>query len=333
MNGSNLYVSTAVGTNIKSRPLFMETEKPPKISSDEAERIIEKQRQLVADGARANMHEVGRRAMADSHFKSVQRNSSAVGFLVGANDLARQAENCELLEAPLQPYGPRRELDPRDMLYAESLWPTGFGTCFLTKDSEVMTAAHVFCRDSGAWQALRDGTLRAVFGYAVETDGQVARVFRENLQVFAVKPQTVVCPPPGQSFPLADDWIKLALVEPATVGGRTPLLVSSDPPTINTPVYTLGHPNGVSLRYVRTSIQLETQAHGFSAFLDAYNRSSGSPVFSADDHSVVGLVKFSYQPGGRFAVLDSDGLHVSQLCLPDFVEKATLCVNSVAFGS
>ena len=115
MNGSNLYVSTAVGTSVKSGLPLMAVENPPKISIDEAERIIQKQQQLVTDGARANMHEVGLRAVGNCQLKSVQRNSLAVGFLVDALYLRQRADNHDLLDASLLKYGRNRTLDSRDM--------------------------------------------------------------------------------------------------------------------------------------------------------------------------------------------------------------------------
>jgi hypothetical protein len=327
----DLYISTAVTlSNPPGISVLKDAPPPPAISAAEAARRLLKQADLVAAGERANLHQIWQRSSGNHCLHEVQRNARGVGILVREAGLRRKESalppHGPVIEADLLPYGPRMDLDNADMLYLEPWWEHAYATCFLVNNRVVMTARHVFCRDSSAMDALLDGTLRVVFDYAFTQNGRPCDVFSSGTNLFSVKP---VAP---FSCPGAEDWIALELTSDATsVGTRQPLRVSSAPFFAETPVYSLGHPKRISQRYVFTDLPLQPETEGFRAYLDAYRGSSGSPVIAAATNEVIGMVVQSSQPGGRVQVYGEDRW-VSLLCLPEFTDEATLCLHSAVFA-
>ncbi len=323
-----IFVSTAVTlSGIDDTGYPGETKALAGITPEEATKLIRKQVTLIALGERAEVNQVHALSKCSGHFANVQRSARAVGMLVPEIHLrssdSNRAPNDPCIDAKLFPYGAHFSLDPRDMLYSDTWWKGAVGSCFLVEDQKVITARHVF-KDSGARQALENGSLRVVFGYQFTHSNRPRDIFCKGIDYFDVKAMN--WPPPWKG-----DWIALELTDCATQGGRREkLAVSPDAPAAGTPVYSLGHPNHASLRYVKTSLPLELSADQFGAYLDAYDVSSGSPVFSADSHAVIGLVRASFQSTGRIPVIGGP-LNISPLCLPEY-SKATLCVYSAAFA-
>jgi hypothetical protein len=310
--------------------VMLDAPPPPAISAAEAAIRLQRQAELVAAGYRANMHQIWQRSAGNHCFQSVELNARAVGILVSEAKLRRPGSvlppRGPAIEANLRPYGALYSLDRADMLYLEPFWDLAFSTCFLVRKSTVMTARHTFCQDSSAMDALLDGTLRVVFGYAFTQNGRPCDVFYTGTNVFSVKP---VAP---FACPATEDWIALELRGDATDGGRRqPLRVSTDSLAADTPVYTLGYPMRTSLRYVHTELPLQLGSDVFRAYVDAYRGSSGSPVISAASNEVVGMVAESSQQGGRVQVFGEDRW-VSLMCLPGRVDEATLCIYSAAFA-
>jgi hypothetical protein len=333
MNEPDMFVTTAIGTVGPPEASVTLAAAPPQISAREAEELLEIQAALVKRGERANMNQVRARAAHEADFAAVARNASAVALLLAASDL-RRVDSClpvnsDYIEANLKSYAHTEDLDTRDMLAFEPYWRPARGTAFLTDEYTLVTARHVF-NDNAALCALRHGKLRAVFGYEFSGNSRPIDVFARHRQLFDVEAIDPF-PHPG-AIPPGDDWIKLRLTESATRNARRyPLTVSTEPPATTTRVYTLGHPNGVTMRYVSTALPLEVNSGNFRAFVDAYENSSGTPVFSADSHSVIGMVTASSQPSGLVKV-EGEHRRISQLCLPEYAEQATLCIRSAAFS-
>ena len=326
-----IYVSTSVtlsdvGVVGCAGTLKEEAGISPAVAAD----LLRKQACLIERNERADMNKVRQLSLANAHFAAVLNNGRAVGLLVAEDNLRRKGSSLgtrgACIEANLHPYGSKFSLDRHDMLYSDTWWSKAIGTCFLVDDKKVLTTRHSFVCDSGAQIALQTGTLRVVFGYQFTQNDRPCEVFCDKLDVFEIK--AIKLPPPEKG-----DWIALELKHSATKSGRrTKLNVKADPPTANTPVYSLGHQMQTSLRYTKTDLPLSPSASGFDAFLDAYDGSSGAPVFSAQSHEVIGMVAASYQSKGLVRVDEvGERRFVSLLCLPEY-SKATLCVHSAAFA-
>ena len=330
MKNLDVYVSSAVCLSGLLPPYSLSTDcTPDPISAAEADEVLRKQRLLVQGVERAHLHKIHQKALEnDAYFKSVEANSLAVGLLVAEEYLRLETSplpaNSPFIESAIYRYGGTSQLDPRDMLFEEPTWRDAYGTCFLVGQNRVLTTWHTFCNDNHARAALHCGNLRVVFDYVVCDNGRARNVFSRSASVFKVKRiESLPCPPQLS-------WVVLELDCDAVCPTRTPLVCSQSALAPDTPVYSLGHPNKLTQRYVRTNLPLEIESGQFFAYLDAYDGSSGSPVFSAIDHKIVGMVNKSTQPTGLVKIC-GETRYVSQICLPEYARKATLCIDSAAF--
>jgi hypothetical protein len=84
------------------------------------------------------------------------------------------------------------------------------------------------------------------------------------------------------------DWALVRLDR--KVEGREPVTLSKKEITPGKPVYIIGYPVGLPLKYSpEASVGKINEAY-FSADLNVYNGSSGSPVFDRETHEVIGIV-------------------------------------------
>jgi len=67
------------------------------------------------------------------------------------------------------------------------------------------------------------------------------------------------------------------------------------------PVYIFGHPCGLPLKYAPGISAKEVMSKYFSAKLDIYSSTTGSPVFCAQTHELIGIVSHAYTPDFRWS--------------------------------
>ena len=97
------------------------------------------------------------------------------------------------------------------------------------------------------------------------------------------------------------DWALLELAYPVA---HRPLVLSAERPVRHQRVYMLGHPSGLPMKYAGPASVRRVDAKGhFVAGLDAFGGNSGSPVFDAASHRVVGILS----GGGADYRLDKTG--------------------------
>lgn len=85
-----------------------------------------------------------------------------------------------------------------------------------------------------------------------------------------------------------EEWILVKLDRKVT--GREIAVLSKEKIQNGGPAYVIGHPCGLPLKYAPgTSIKDVNESH-FSADLDVYGGSIGSPVFCAGTHELIGMV-------------------------------------------
>jgi hypothetical protein len=102
-----------------------------------------------------------------------------------------------------------------------------------------------------------------------------------------------------------DNAADYALVElDRPVGGRTPATLGRNTETpVGTPLYIIGHPSGLPAKFAdHADVTNNRPRSYFEATLDSFGGNSGSPVFDAVSHRVVGLLVRGgedYRPGGR----------------------------------
>jgi V8-like Glu-specific endopeptidase len=149
--------------------------------------------------------------------------------------------------------------------------PTGaFCTGFLVAEDVIATAGHCI-NESNV------GTVRFVFGY---------RMIAENTTQLTIPDQDIYSGKEMIGWMLnagsGEDWALVRLDRP--VPDRTVLaLRTSGRIADNAPVFVMGHPSGLPLKFADGSnVRDNTALTYFIANLDTYGGNSGSPVFGAD---------------------------------------------------
>jgi V8-like Glu-specific endopeptidase len=150
-------------------------------------------------------------------------------------------------------------------------------TGFLVKDNVIATAGHCACE--------KDVTdLRIVFGYNI-SDSDIPATQVPNEKVYkGVKIIHRVYDPMGSGA----DWALVKLDR--KVEGQTVAILSEKDISRDQPIYILGHPCGLPLKYSFGAQVCGMNKSYFSADLNVYSGNSGSPVFNYDTHEVVGIV-------------------------------------------
>lgn len=190
----------------------------------------------------------------------------------------------------------------------------GKGTAFLVnpkfgKSQYVLTAGHcvTYKKDDSIFfkSEAELSKIRIVFGFHT-TKPNMSRedytfkkddVFKiAKVKAFACNPKNALDPSTGENY--LNDW---ALIKLDRETERPPLDIDfSGKIENNAKIFILGHPHGVSLKYVEGEVKKEgshpdcqpDRAHYFEADFEAFYGHSGSPVFNAVTQKVIGLIAF-----------------------------------------
>jgi len=98
--------------------------------------------------------------------------------------------------------------------------------------------------------------------------------------------------------------------------------------SLNTPVYTIGHPIGLPLKFGEGVIVGESSYAFFSTSLDIYQGNSGNPVFNSETHEVVGLITHGDTADFRWT---EDGWISVQYPNPDYRSVEPKCTKISEF--
>lgn len=168
-------------------------------------------------------------------------------------------------------------------------------TCsgFLARPNRVVTAGHCVSRADLAQK-------RFVFGYRMLNQTQ-ARTTIPNSSIYRGV-QLIVDRPEG-----AQDFAVVRLDRNVT--GRAPAPIrASNAVARNTSIYVIGHPSGLPAKFAGgANVVGVASPFFFSANLDTFGGNSGSPVFSARDNTVIGILvrgAADYRPRGSCDVVN-----------------------------
>lgn len=153
---------------------------------------------------------------------------------------------------------------------------------YLLDASTVLTCWH-------GWEHFAARAQLAILGYALRATG-TDPLELPAAQVHAVVPQPASSTParPVDAAPRGD-WVLLRLEHPVThLGALAPARVAA--PRAGRAVYTLGHPGGLPLKLTDQGTVLEVADGLFRTDLQTFTGNSGSPVFDASSHELVGIV-------------------------------------------
>lgn len=196
--------------------------------------------------------------------------------------------------------------------------PGDFGyTGYLVGPDTVLTCWH-------GWEYFSGRAQVAIFGYSLGADGADGTELPVS-QLRSVAAYPAAKPPPAvERGSCSGDWVTLRLEHPVTRLGHLA------PPRLEAPrpgraVYTLGHPLGLPLKLATGGVVLSASNGAFRTSLDTFAGNSGSPIFDADSHALVGLViegqkgqdDFEPAPARRCYVTNRiDGPAEGQLSVP-----------------
>ena len=185
---------------------------------------------------------------------------------------------------------------------AESYGDYGY-TGYLIEPDQVLTCWH-------GWKDFSYEPQIAIFGYAATSGGEYpTELDSENVVPVHLYPakrparlQSTNC--------VADDWVVLRLERPVThikLAFRHRL----GAPRVGQAVYTLGYPCGLPLKLADNATVLSESSQEFRANLDTYSGNSGSPVFDALTHDLLGLVVAGQKGHGDFEAVPARNCYVS----------------------
>ncbi|MCU0760521.1 MAG: serine protease [Steroidobacteraceae bacterium] len=183
--------------------------------------------------------------------------------------------------------------------------PGDFGhTGYLLDSRTVLTCWH-------GWEHFGARATLAVFGHHARADCDAATEI-PAAQVLPVAAQPARVPAAGSGrAATADDWVLLRLEHPVThLGTLAPPRLAA--PRTGAGVYTLGHPSGLPLKLADGARVLAVDGALFRTDLDTFVGNSGSPVFDAATHELVGLVLAGQDDAGDFEPAPGRGCYVAR---------------------
>lgn len=278
------------------------------LNDDQAEMLLELQRQLKQGRLRGDRREVEEWIQFNQLRPEVALNADAVGLFVLEEDLI--SNDAGLLELLVEAYAGPATLDSRDFLRDEIVFGKIRGTCCSINANKVLTAGHVL--DCTARIHLAARKLCVVFGFATQSNNVATTAFEPTRQIAWVVPPADF----DANEEFTEEWLVLELdPKRSDLSNLSHATISEKPLADRAPVYTLGHPNGLSLRYsFSPSTVPGPEGACFRAFVDTYDGASGSPVFDAISHEIVGVVVGTGQAMGTVRI---EGMnYLSQVSTP-----------------
>lgn len=208
--------------------------------------------------------------------KQVKKNAGCVVLICLEDNLVEEKNGFSTLK--VKNYGKTFRLCENEPFHDQPI-SKGFSfSGFLVSEDTVATAAHVVNR-------IKVSDLRIVFGFKMEGPYKpVIRVPNENIYKGVEVPHKVYRSLNGDGA----DWTLVKLDR--KVVGYPSAKLSRKRIFSDQPVYVLGHPAGLPLKYAPGARIEQVSGACFGAKLDIYSGNSGSPVFSSDTHEVVGMV-------------------------------------------
>jgi hypothetical protein len=230
-------------------------------------REIETEKARRGDGIRLDMYEID-----DPHIK---RNARGV-VSIWMKDNVRDNQNGYFSLRHKQ-FGRSFNLHRSEPYYGQPIAAGRLCTGFLVKENVIATAGH--CAEKGNVKALR-----FVFGYEMKgARSPVTQVPSRN--VYCGKEIIDRIYDPNHS---GADWALVKLDRNVT--RREIVTLAKTDIQCDKPVYVLGHPCGLPLKYVPDEPVKAVDRAFFAAELSVYGGNSGSPVFNSETHEVVGIV-------------------------------------------
>jgi len=230
-------------------------------------REAESDRALRGDGIRMDMYEI-----SDPR---IRRNAAGTVSIWMKDNVKDNLDGFSSLRH--KQYGESFNLHRSEPYYNQPIARGRLCTGFLVGEDVIATAGH--CADERNVKALR-----FVFGYRMKgPDDPVIQVPDADIYNGEEIVRRVYDPMGSGA-----DWALVKLDRNVT--GRSTVTLSKTGIRRERPVYVLGHPCGLPLKYVPDEPVTRMDGAFFSAELTVYGGNSGSPVFCSETHEVAGIV-------------------------------------------
>ncbi len=150
----------------------------------------------------------------------------------------------------------------------------------------------------------------AVFDYALRADGYAPTDLPPG-RVYPIAPYPLARPAGAGGGDLCEgDWVILELGRPVDhLGALAAVRIAA--PRRGDGVYALGHPRGLPLKLAANATVRDLDRGTFRADLDTYVGNSGSPVFCARTHALLGVLAEAQKGEGDFRPSPALGCYVS----------------------
>jgi len=246
------------------------------ISTDALVKIlIHKTRQIEENRKRGIWYEDHRMDCFGITDQRVKKNANGVAAIVFEKDLMDEKNGFSTLK--VKNYGTSFNLYEGEAFREQPVAAGRVCTGFLVKKNVIATAGHCACENTVT-------DLRIVFGYKMSNPyTPVTQVSNDNIYKGVKIIHKVLNREVNRS-----DWALVQLDR--EVEGQEVVMLSKDEIPCEQPVYVMGHPSGLPLKYAPGAKVRGFKENFFSADLDTYMGSSGSPVFNANTHEVIGIV-------------------------------------------
>jgi hypothetical protein len=153
-------------------------------------------------------------------------------------------------------------------------------TGYLVAPDLVLTCWH-------GWDHFQHARQVAIFDYSTSVGSDAPEELSAE-SVMQITPAPVFGPDEALAASLcAGDWVLLRLARPVP-RALSPIKVAAPRP--GALAYTLGHPLGLPLKLAQGGRVLDVEGETFRVALDTYTGNSGSPVFDAVSHALIGIV-------------------------------------------
>jgi hypothetical protein len=266
MAGTRELYDTAAASSLNRALGHISTEKLVKLLLVKA-RELNKERGIWGIDNRMDFH-----AITD---EKIKKNADSIAAIFLEDNLLNKEKGFSTLR--VKNYGAVFNLCREEPFYNQPISAGRLCTGFLVKDDVIATAGH--CADEN-----NVTKLRFVFGFKMlGLSTPVTWIPHENIYK-GVKIIHRVCDPKGKG----PDWELIKLDR--KVKDHPPVKLSEKPIYLDQPVYILGHPCGLPLKYTSGAQVRGIDDTCFAADLNVYSGNSGSPVFDCKTHEVIGIV-------------------------------------------
>lgn len=205
----------------------------------------------------------------------IRKNADSVAMICLKDNLIDKGNG--VMEIQTQNYGKTFYLSKSEPFFEQPVLKGYPATGFLIGEDRIVTAGHVSLDN-------KLENLRFVFGYRMIDNENVVKEVPRNDVYCAKAIENSRCDR-GCNF---SDWAVIKLDRKVT--GHTFSVLSNERINFDQPVYVIGYPWGLPLKFAPGATIQGIMNSFLVADLDVYCGNSGSPVYSTSTHEVVGIV-------------------------------------------